>query len=149
MTYAEKQGALNIQTIFPCKEISKEDTYGFGDIAIDGEFIRRFPEFQNKLARYEGGQMSKDELLVFYFSDAPQIAKMLTNGNITNPTILDEYIGVDMDMLKNLFGKKANGLNLSEAENTFYDKQSVEMHSQYVLMTSAKGTINLTQNSVD
>ena len=146
MTYAEKQGALNIQTIYPSKYMSKDGTYGLGGISLDGEFIKKFPEFQNKLIRYQGGQMSKDELLAFYFKDSPQYAetinRIFNNGKKAKFTIGDQYVGVDMNMLKNLFEKKLNGQSLSESESALYKKQSDEMHKQYVLMVNVKKPVN-------
>lgn len=145
MTYAEKQGALNIQTIYPSKYMSKDGTYGLGGISLDGEFIEKFSEFQNKLIRYQGGKMSKDELLVFYFKDSPQYAetinRIINNGKNAKFTIGDQYIDVDMNVLKDLFEKTFNGQNLSEDESVFYKKQSDEMHKQYVLMVASKKSV--------
>lgn len=134
MTYAQKLGALNIQTIYPNQYMSEDGTYTIGDFSFDGVFIKHYPEFQKKLIKYQRGQMNKDELLGFYFTDIPHIAEMINRGEPTKITIGDKYTDVDMDKLNELYIKVHNRHRLSEDESAMYAQQSDKMHKQYILM---------------
>ena len=135
MTYAEKQGALNIKTMYPNKYISKDGTYGLGGITLDGTFLEQMPELNQRFAKYQSGHMNKEEVFQFYIDDMPAFIASLNkyipneSSKFITPTMLNEET---MNTLKFILKKNRDGDIVSEDEKALMEKTSEKLYAEYM-----------------
>ncbi|NLN81171.1 MAG: hypothetical protein GX136_01300 [Clostridiales bacterium] len=138
MTYAEKQGALSIKTIYPNKYVSESGTYNFGNVTLTGAFIKQFPDLMKKSTQFQNGAMNKDELLDFLLSDISTVANTINNGNTNNLLFGDESKGINLNKILSLYIKKSKGIPLTVEEIALYNQQSDAIYGMYITMCPPK-----------
>lgn len=124
MEYAEKQGALNVQSQYPIKYMQELSTIGLGNgISISSEYLNELPRIQMKMAQFVERKMSKEDLLEFLFVDLQKIARPIIGENKIQYPATD-IPGVNTEALQKIYLKFKNREIVSQHEQDLFDTES-------------------------